>query len=189
MRTVIGAHRDAGDFVVIEREGLEELTAVLRADGYKLVGPRVRDGAIVYDEITGAGELPVGWTDEQDGGMYRLHKRNDDAFFGYAVGPHSWKKFLFPPVVRLLEATRRGSDFEVKRSNDTAPKLAFIGVRACEFARHRDPGQGFYGWRICRSDLRGAAQEYVSRRGELRTSGGHVFLRFDEHRTSGNRWL
>ncbi|HEY5778382.1 MAG TPA: 4Fe-4S dicluster domain-containing protein [Terrimicrobiaceae bacterium] len=132
MRTVVGAHCDAGDFVVIEREGLEELSTVLRADGYKLVGPRVRDGAIVYDEITGAGDLPVGWTDEQDGGRYRLHKRNDDAFFGYAVGPHSWKKFLFPPVVRLLEATRRGSDFEVKRSNDTAPKLAFVGVRACE---------------------------------------------------------
>ena len=60
MRTVVGAHCDAGDFLVIEREGLEELSAVLRADGYKLVGPRVRDGAIIYDEITGAGDLPCG---------------------------------------------------------------------------------------------------------------------------------
>jgi sulfhydrogenase subunit beta (sulfur reductase) len=40
-------------------------------------------------------------TDEQDGGKYRLRKRPDGALFGYAVGPHSWKKFLFPPVTRL----------------------------------------------------------------------------------------
>ncbi|MEX5711212.1 hypothetical protein AB1484_23680 [Parafrankia sp. FMc6] len=39
------------------------LIDVLRARGYQVVGPTVRDGAIVYDEISGAGELPVGWTD------------------------------------------------------------------------------------------------------------------------------
>jgi sulfhydrogenase subunit beta (sulfur reductase) len=34
----------------------------------------------------------VGWTDEQNGRTYRLKKREDEALFGYVVGPHSWKK-------------------------------------------------------------------------------------------------
>src|SRR5262249_19663783 len=49
-----------------------------------------------YDDIASVADLPRGWTDEQDGGRYRLHRRDDDALFGYAVGPHSWKKFLHP---------------------------------------------------------------------------------------------
>jgi formate hydrogenlyase subunit 6/NADH:ubiquinone oxidoreductase subunit I len=117
---------------VVERSGLEGLFDALRAQGYGLVGPRVREGAIVYEELASTDDLPVGWTDEQDGGKYRLRKRDDDALFGYAVGPHSWKKFLFPPVMRLWEATRRGSDFEIAKSNESAPKFAFLGVRACE---------------------------------------------------------
>jgi ferredoxin len=121
-----------GDFAVVESQGVAALCTVLRADGYQLLGPRLRDGAIVYDEIAGAGDLPVGWTDEQDGGKYRLRKRADGALFGYAVGPHSWKKFLFPPVVRLWEATRQGAGFEIGGSQDPPPKLAFIGVRSCE---------------------------------------------------------
>ena len=114
------------DLAVVERSGLEGLFDALRAEGYRLVGPRVREGAIVYEELASADDLPVGWTDEQDGGKYRLRKRDDDALFGYAVGPHSWKKFLFPPVTRLWEATRRGSDFEIAKSNESAPEICFF---------------------------------------------------------------
>jgi hypothetical protein len=45
----------------------------------------VRDGAIVYDEVTTVTDLPIGWTDEQAGGKYRLQRRNDHALFGYNV--------------------------------------------------------------------------------------------------------
>ena len=60
----------------------------------------MQDGAIIYGEVRAVTDLPIGWTDEQEGGTYRLKKRADDALFGYAVGPHSWKKFLHPPVLR-----------------------------------------------------------------------------------------
>ena len=46
---------------------------------YGVLGPTVRDGAIVYDELISTDDLPVGWTDEQNGGTYRLKKR--------AIGP------------------------------------------------------------------------------------------------------
>ena len=70
------------------------LNALLKR-GYTCIGPTVRDAAIVYEEIRAEDDLPIGYTDEQDGGTYRLKKRNDAARFGYTVGPVSWKQYLF----------------------------------------------------------------------------------------------
>jgi len=92
----------------------------------------VRDGAIVYDAVARLDELPVGWTDRQDGGRYRLERRDDAALFGYAVGPHSWKRFLHPPVQLLWQARRDGEGFTVAADEAAPERLAFIGVRACE---------------------------------------------------------
>jgi len=80
---------------VIERSDFQALMDALTRRGYKIIRPTVRDQAIVYDEIRSVGDLPVGWTDRQDGGSYRL--RDDEALFGYAVGPHSWKQYHLPP--------------------------------------------------------------------------------------------
>jgi len=116
----------------LDLAGLQSLFEVLKSLGYRLVGPRVRDGAIVYDELASINALPAGWTDEQEGGKYRLRKREDGALFGYVVGPHSWKKFLFPPVMRLWSAKRTGNAFEIAPEHDETPRYAFIGVRSCE---------------------------------------------------------
>lgn len=113
---------------------LDDLLALLRADGWKLVGPHVRDGAIVYDEIASAADLPVGWTDEQAPGLYRIRKREDSALFGYVVGPHSWKKFLFPPSHTIWSAKRTEDGIELRPPADPPQRTAFIGVRACELA-------------------------------------------------------
>jgi sulfhydrogenase subunit beta (sulfur reductase) len=111
---------------------LDLLFGVIRAEGYQLIGPRVRDGAIVYTEIASVADLPAGWTEVQDAGTYRLQRRDDEALFGYAVGPHAWKQFLFVPRLRLWEAAREGQGFRVLPPSDTAPRLALIGVRSCE---------------------------------------------------------
>ena len=117
----------------LEAAELPRLFTALQARGYQVVGPTVRDGAIVYDALAGPEELPAGWTDEQDGGTYRLKKRRDAALFGYVVGPHSWKKFLFPPEERLFRARRTTDGFEmIPEEEATAPRLAFLGVRSCE---------------------------------------------------------
>ena len=116
----------------LERADLPRLFAALQARGYEVVGPTVRDGAIIYDTLSGPENLPVGWTDEQDGGKYRLKKRHDAALFGYVVGPHSWKKYLFPPEERLFRARRTADGFETVPEEIAAPKRAFLGVRSCE---------------------------------------------------------
>ncbi|MGA7986369.1 MAG: sulfite reductase subunit A, partial [Burkholderiales bacterium] len=71
---------------LLERSDLQRLLDALRAAGYRTIGPVARDGAIVYDAIDSVEELPAGWTDRQDGGSYRLERRDDQALFGYAVG-------------------------------------------------------------------------------------------------------
>ena len=119
---------------VIERRDFDELLGALTRRGYTIVGPTVRDRAIVYDEIRAAADLPVGWTDEQDGGHYRLRRRDDEALFGYAVGPHSWKQYQLPAEVSLWRARvdERGGLVEVSEPPQTAPRYAFFGARSCE---------------------------------------------------------
>ena len=119
---------------LIDRAGLDALLRVLRDDGYETVGPVVRDGAIVYDRIDRSADLPEGWTDRQEPGSYRLERRSDGALFGYNVGPHSWKRLLFPPRQRLWQLSHREGGFERLDRPEPAPRFAFIGVRACELA-------------------------------------------------------
>ena len=112
--------------------GLDALIAALKASGYRVIGPRISAEAIVFDDVDRVADLPKGWTDEQDGGRYRLAKREDDALFGYAVGAHSWKRFLQPPVLRLWQAKRDGDTVAVAPEPDRHERFVFLGVRACD---------------------------------------------------------
>ncbi len=124
----------SGQESVLERADLPRLFDALRDRGFEVVGPTVRDGAIVYESLGSEADLPVGWTDEQEGGKYRLKRREDEALFGYAVGPHSWKKYLFAPEQRLFRARRDGEGIHFMPEAPEAPKRAFLGVRSCELA-------------------------------------------------------
>jgi ferredoxin len=122
----------AGARAILPRERLGALLDVLRGLGYTLVGPTVRQGAVVYAEIAGVDDLPAGWTEEQEAGTYRLRRRDDQALFGYAVGPHSWKQFTFVPRLRLWRARRDGPGFAVEPETGEPPRLALIGARSCD---------------------------------------------------------
>src|SRR5215212_7919573 len=121
-----------GATVVVERADFGQLFTALQARGYQVLGPTVRTGAIVYAELDSDADLPAGWTDEQDGGHYRLKRRDDAALFGYAVGPQSWKQFLHPPLQRLWQADQGPAGFALTPEPLEEPKWAFLGVRACE---------------------------------------------------------
>jgi ferredoxin len=117
---------------VLTRDGLGRLLQALRDDGRVLVGPLVRGGAIVYDEIAGIEHLPAGWTEVQEAGTYRLARRDDGALFGYAVGPQSWKQFFLVPRLRLWHAQRTSDGFTVDAEQTPPPRLALVGARSCD---------------------------------------------------------
>jgi hypothetical protein len=96
-----------GAKVAIERDVLQGIIIGLASRGFRVISPTMRDGAIVYENIARLEDLPVGWTDRQDAGQYRLERRADQALFGYAVGPHSWKRFLHTPVEILWRLTAK----------------------------------------------------------------------------------
>lgn len=121
-----------GDKQLLPKARLDELIKLLAADGFEVIGPRLEQSAIVYAPLSSAKDLPIGWTDHQAPGEYRLQPRGDDAYFGFAVGPHSWKKFLFPPLLKLWRAHRVPESFEVMAEEPDPPRRAFLGVRSCE---------------------------------------------------------
>lgn len=118
--------------VVLAPSRIGLLIQALIRRGYEVIGPTVRDGAIVYDRISSEEDLPKGWTDEQQGGKYNLKRRSDGALFGYTLGPHAWKKFLIPATTRLWKAQRTNGHFQILAEEQKPSKLAFIGARACE---------------------------------------------------------
>jgi ferredoxin len=134
-----------GARLAIEPQVLGRIIVELANRGYRVIGPTRRDGAIVYDRVTCLDELPAGWTDRQDGGHYRLERRGDAAYFGYAVGPQSWKRFLHPPIERLWQARRDGHGFSVVADDAPTERLAFVGVRACELRAIAIQDQVFLG--------------------------------------------
>ncbi len=117
---------------VIELSDFDTLLTVLSSKGYTLVGPTIRQGAIVYDVISSTADLPRGWNDEQEPAVYRLHQSEGPAYFDHVVGPQSWKRFLFPPRLCTVSARKVGKGFEAEADRSEPSRYAFIGVRPCD---------------------------------------------------------
>ena len=117
---------------VITREAFANLLRALKDDGYQLLGPTVRQNAIVHAEIGGIDDLPIGWTEVQEAGTYRLVRRDDEALFGYSVGPQSWKQTFFVPRTRVFTARRSPEGFAVEPEPTPARRVALIGARSCD---------------------------------------------------------
>ena len=120
---------------VLPRDGLDSLLAELARQGYEVRGPTLRDGVIVHDALTSVDDLPRGIGDDQGPGRYRTASRDDAALFGYAVGPTSAKRELFPPRQPLWSAVSVGdADFEIVEAERSSPRVALFGLRPCELA-------------------------------------------------------
>jgi sulfhydrogenase subunit beta (sulfur reductase) len=118
---------------VIDVQALDGLISALRGEGYSVIGPTLRDGAIVYDTVHSVQDLPRGVKDEQDAATYQIEREAGEAIFANVLGPTSWKRFLFPPRVRLFSAKKSGKGFDVEAPEATGTaKYAFLGVRSCE---------------------------------------------------------
>ena len=133
-----------GSHQLLATTALDRLLDALREAGYRCVGPRVRDGAIVFDTLNSAADLPWGWRDEQAPGHYRLQHADADRAFGWANGPQAIKPLTFAPRETLWES-RLDQDGQLQ-FDATLPadeKIAVIGARACDLAALRLQEQHF----------------------------------------------
>lgn len=117
----------------LDRAGFDALLRSLVDGGYRLIGPTVRDGAIVLEPIEGPEDLPAGVGEEQGPGTYRLVRRDDDRLFGWAHGPDAAKRFLFPPRERLATIVRESDgSMRVEPEPEDERPFAFVGLRSCD---------------------------------------------------------
>ncbi len=116
----------------IDRAGFGRLLDELKARGYELIGPTVRDGAIVLDSIEGLSDLPAGIREVQGPGRYRLERRADDRLFDWAHGPDSAKQLLFPAREHLATAVKANGDLRIAAAPQDERRFAFIGLRSCD---------------------------------------------------------
>ena len=121
-----------GAQVRLAARDFQNLLDALAGQGYQVMGPTREDGHLVYGEIGKVTDLPVGWTAFQEGGSFRLEQRQDQAFFGFALGQQSWKQFLLPSQPPPWQAHREGRGWRVIPQAEAVPKFAFMGVRSCE---------------------------------------------------------
>jgi ferredoxin len=130
--------------------GLDELIERLWRRGHRVLGPTVRNGAIAFDEVRSRADLPVGLRDEQQPGRYRLVPGVDGEVFGVVNGPGALKPLVFAPSEPLATMHREPGGMRAVAVEPDAPRLAVLGVRACDLAalavqdriflhdRHRD---------------------------------------------------
>jgi sulfhydrogenase subunit beta (sulfur reductase) len=96
----------------LHRERIQDLIGRLRELGYRCIGPRVRDGAIVYDALRDASDLPIGIGIHQAPGRYWLeHQAHGRCFAWCPTGID----ITAEAAAICTDTTGRGSQPETER--------------------------------------------------------------------------
>jgi sulfhydrogenase subunit beta (sulfur reductase) len=132
----------------LARSDMDVLLAQLRQAGYRCIGPRLRDGAIVYDEVASSADFPAGVQVEQSPGRYRTEQTTSSRVFAWSTGPQALKPLLFQPRETLWQVERAADGaLRFQPAPAQAVPTAVIGVRSCDLAalalqdRHFLPGE------------------------------------------------
>lgn len=110
------------------------LQDVLVSSGYSVVGPKVKDNAVVFEELNSFDDLPWGWQEEVSPGSYKLQKNAGARGFAWNTGPQGIKPWLFKPEQTVWTAKPAENGFTFSQAKATPQQRAFIGVRSCDLA-------------------------------------------------------
>ncbi len=168
-----------GQTYFLARADLDLLIGALRADDRELIGPQVRDGAVMLGEVRSVDDLPKGVGALNSPGNARLLERDDDRLFDQPPGPSSWKRWTFPPRVTQsvwpdAEATVR-HDGHPQNPVRHVSRKAFLGVRACEIAALRIQDKVLLGGPVVDSDYAARRRDNLIVAVECAVAGGTCF--------------
>tara|TARA_R110002073_G_scaffold321416_2_gene497504 strand:- start:14567 stop:15706 length:1140 start_codon:yes stop_codon:yes gene_type:complete len=116
----------------LPRGELQQLIDALHRRGYRVVGPTVRNGAIIYDTLTQVDQLPTGWTDTQSPATYQIQNTHHQRQFYFNSSPDSWKKFLYPARQELSGAKLTADGWQFTDKVEDPESVALFGVRGCD---------------------------------------------------------
>ncbi len=124
-----------GSTVALPKPALEKLLANLLRMGYRVLGPQIQDGVIVYKALNRTLDLPKGYVSQQDSGSYRLVYTGHARYFDATPAAQSWKQFFFPSRTELESFTRQeNGTWQVEERTPDLTPLALFGVFPCDLA-------------------------------------------------------
>ena len=169
--------------VVIAPEALDGLVEALRDRGFRVLGPVVRDGAIVYDDL----ELGGRPADRLDGPPGRRHL---PARAARRRGALRLRRRARTPGSATCSRRASGSGARAANGDGVAgveeepldeTPLAFIGVRSCELHAIEIQDRVFIGGSYVDRDYAARRDGRVPRRRQLLRARGDVLLHLDGH--------
>jgi len=119
---------------VLSRNDLNVLVVRLHESGFIVLGPKREARSIALGPIRSDQDLAAGWRLEAQAGSSRLVPRSDARVFACGIGAHSPKRWLFPPERELYSAEARDGGWRLHSAPLDPPKVAFIGLTACDLA-------------------------------------------------------
>ena len=119
----------------LARARLQSLIDAVMSSGYRVIGPQVKDGTIIFDQMNDVSQLPMGVSDKQLPGAYKIRSNNNGRHFSWANGPQAIKPYTFAPRENLWRSTRNNKGQLTFQDLATpSEKVAILGVRACDLA-------------------------------------------------------
>lgn len=135
---------DSGDFLLknssktkkgwLGKANFHSLFEALHRQGYKIIGPTVRDDTIVFDTVTTPSELTHSVIDLQQSGRYTLVEDKSNRYFSWNTGPQALKPLLFKTRETLWTCSDNDGQLQFKSPEQDVEPIAVIGVRACDLA-------------------------------------------------------
>lgn len=131
----LGLKRVSMEQKFLAKDQFQQLLNALQSEGYSLLGPREKQGAIVYEQFSEVEQLPQGMIDVQQPGRYELKQGETNRLFAWSTAAQSVKPLTFAPTEKLWHSEK--TDGNPLSFTETLPKVkptAVIGVRACDLA-------------------------------------------------------
>jgi len=124
---------------ILKKSDFDQLIKALQNAGYDVYGPQVKDGAIVFDLLESASQLPQNYSDEQQPGHYHLIKtqnhQQNSRWFSWANTAQGIKPFVFSPTETLWSVKKmRSGEISFDDTQISEKPKAIIGVRNCDLA-------------------------------------------------------
>lgn len=107
---------------------LEKLLLALREFGLRVLAYKLQGDLPIFGEVSELRDLPIGYTDVQSPGGYRLVK-DVGGFFRHSQ--YSPKYFLHHPVQQVYEIS---GEFEIAQAREDFPPTALFGIKPCDLA-------------------------------------------------------
>ena len=119
----------------LPRDVLQRLLDALTGGDFLCIGPRLKEGVIVYEPLADTATLPQGVHDRQAPGEYRTEQVSSPRQFAWANGPQALKPFLFAPREALWRVVRDAEGrLTFREVQPDIKPIAVIGARACDLA-------------------------------------------------------